>query len=386
MSNDKISMAVVGLRFGRHITDHQVCSGPGRPYIRLAGVFDLDDEKASDAARKNGVRKYSSLDEILEDPSVEAVGLFTPPNGRAALIRKIIRAGKHVMTTKPFELDAEEALSVLEEARSLNRIVHINSPEPLPDGETAQILEWQEEFQLGRPVAARWETYTRYHETADGGWYDDSARCPVAPVFRLGIYGINQLLRLCGRVSAVSVAHSRLFTGRPTPDNAELSLSFENGALGSVFASFCIDDAHRYANSLCIHYERGTVTSDTLKTRDNHDVIAKELRVRSLQPDGQVMEERIQLKEESLVGKYQWAGFYRAVREGRALENEISPQMVAHSVQIINAMQAADHAGRRVAIPNLELDGEQDSVELQNRRSRIPFRRIRQKTGVHETV
>lgn len=351
----KINMAVVGLRFGRHITDNQIMCGPAEPFIRLSGVFDLDDAKASAAAATNGVQKYRSFDEILADPLVEAVGLFTPPEGRASLIKKIIRAGKHVMTTKPFELNAEHALSVLREARSLKRVVHINSPEPLPDGETAQVLEWQETHGLGRPVAVRWETYTRYNEEADGGWYDDSARCPVAPVFRLGIYGINQLLRLCGRVHSLNVAHSRIFTGRPTPDNAELSLSFENGALGSVFASFCIDDSHRYANTLSVHYEHGTVVSETLRTKDNHDVIAKELRVRSLQPDGRVKKDRTQLEEEQLLGRYQWDRFFHAVRSGEETENEIAPELIAHSVQVIHAMQAADLTGRRIIIPHLEI-------------------------------
>ncbi len=349
----RIRMAVVGLRFGQYITDCQIGSGPGAPFIELAGVFDLDNEKSATTARRHHVRQYKTFDEILQDSSVEAVGLFTPPNGRAELIRKIIRAGKHVMTTKPFELDAKESLAVLSEARALNKIVHANSPEPLPSMESAQILQWQKEFQLGRPVAVRWETYTRCHEVADGGWYDDPEQCPVAPIFRLGIYGINQLLLLCGKVDAVSVAHSRLFTGRPTADNAELSMQFANGALGSVFASFCIDDGHRYANSLCIHYERGTVRSSALKTRENHDVIAKEFRLQALDERDQTITRCLELNEEQQAGKYQWDNFYRAVREGRPLDGEISPEMVAHSLQIINAMREADKTGAQVFIPDL---------------------------------
>jgi predicted dehydrogenase len=347
-------MALVGLRFGEYIADCQIATGPGAPFIELAGVFDLDREKSVRVSKNHNVREYESLDAILADDSVEAVGLFTPPKGRAKLIRKIIRAGKHVMTTKPFELDADDALAVLNEARSLSKIVHINSPEPLPDQETAQILTWQEEFQLGRPVAVRWETYTRYHEQADGGWYDDPEQCPVAPVFRLGIYGINQLLRLCGKVDAVSVAHSRLFTGRPTADNAELSLQFQNGALGSVFASFCIDDGHRYANTLCIHCERGTIRSDALVTAANHDVISKKLSLQTLLPDGQVLTRSAELQEESLPGKYQWKNFQRAVRAASPLACEIDPKMVAHSVQVINAMCEADRKGRQVFVPDLK--------------------------------
>tara|TARA_B110000003_G_scaffold273026_1_gene310006 strand:- start:817 stop:1410 length:594 start_codon:yes stop_codon:yes gene_type:complete len=184
----RIKMAVVGLAFGEYIVDCQIVAGPGEPFIELAGVFDLDASKSVKLSRRHNVRQYASLDEILADDSIEAVGLFTPPSGRAKLIRKIIRAGKHVMTTKPFELNAPDALAVLEEARAVGKVVHLNSPEPLPADETAQILQWQEAFQLGQPVAVRWETYTRYNDLADGSWYDDQERCPVAPVFRLGIY------------------------------------------------------------------------------------------------------------------------------------------------------------------------------------------------------
>ncbi len=352
MSN-RIKMAVVGLRFGEYIVDCQITTGPGAPFIELAGVFDLNEEQSAAVARRHQVRQYLSLDEILADSSIEAVGLFTPPTGRAALIRKIIRAGKHVMTTKPFELNAEDALSVLQEARALNKVVHINSPEPLPDQETAHILKWQEEFQLGRPVAVRWETYTRYQEKADGSWYDDPEQCPVAPVFRLGIYGINQLLRLCGKVDAVSVAHSRLFTGRPTPDNAELSLQFKNGALGSVFASYCIDDGHRYANNLCIHFARGTVKGEVTRTAENHDMLSKKLCLQALDSDGLVFTRSVELETEQLAGKYQWETFRDAIRCGKPLAGEIDPQLIAHAVQVINAMCEADRHGMQVFVSDV---------------------------------
>lgn len=346
-------MAVVGLRFGEYIVDCQIGGVPGADYIELIGVFDLDESKSSRIAHKHAVRQYASLEEVLQDSEVEAVGLFTPPGGRAQLIRQIIHAGKHVMTTKPFELDPGDALAVLKEARALGKIVHINSPEPLPDAETAQILNWQEEFQLGQPVSARWETYTSTREQADGSWYDDPSRCPVAPVFRLGIYGINQLVRLCGMVHAVNVAHSRLFTGRPTADNGELSLQFENGALGSVFASFCIDDGQRYANHLCIHFARGTVRGEVTETADKHDMLSKRLHLHALDSEDQVLTQSVELTTEQLTGKYQWENFRDAVHKEKPLDGEIDPLLVAHSVQVINAMSEAGYKKMQVVIPAL---------------------------------
>src|SRR5262249_4882665 len=150
-----------------------------------------------------GVRTYESLDEILADPVIPAVGLYTGPSRRADLLRKIIRAGKHVMTTKPFELDPHAALEVMQEARSRGCIVHLNSPAPVMPLDVSQIKQWQTEFRLGEPVACRADVWAGYREKADGSWCDDPELCPVAPIFRLGIYLINDLLEIFGPADEV---------------------------------------------------------------------------------------------------------------------------------------------------------------------------------------
>jgi len=49
-------------------------------------------------------------------------------------------------------------------------------------------------------------------------------------------------------------------TGRPTPDNALLTMSCASGCLASVYASFCVDDGDRYSNGLTLNYEREPFT------------------------------------------------------------------------------------------------------------------------------
>lgn len=342
-------MAVVGLFFGEHLIRDMV-SGRAEPYVSVCGVCDLNAELASQIAERYGSRVYASLDDILADPDIEAVGLFTPPSGRAGLVREIIRAGKHVMTTKPFEVDAGEALSVLLEARILGKAVHLNSPSVLPDPETAQILSWQHEFELGQPISAHWETYSPLREKADDTWYDDPTRCPVAPIFRLGIYGINQLLRLCGTVDAVHVIHSRIFTQRPTPDNALLSIRFNNGAMGTVFASFCIDDGHRLADLLTIHYEHGSISAQVMNTDENHCVNAKKIELQFRLKSGELLNRQVRIGDYGPLNNYQWDHFHHAVRNGGKVTGQISPEQLAHTIRIINCMRRSDETGQLVLI------------------------------------
>ena len=336
---DKLRFGLVGLNFGRHILN-QIQSGKGGAHFALAGVCDLDAAKAAEFAAQTKTRVYRDLTELLADPTVPAVGLFTPPIGRAALIRQAIRAGKHVLTTKPFELDAAAAAAVLAEARQLGRAVHLNSPAPTLPPDLALIQQWQQQHQLGRAIGGRVDVWANYHEQADGRWYDDPARCPVAPILRLGIYLINDLVALMGAVDAVQVFHTRVRTGRPTPDNAQLALRFRNGGLGNIFASFCVSDGDSYRNALTFNCENGTIyrnvgpvrTADTRAELSLVQVVDGQRRVTA----------HACLAEGS--GEYQWDVLARAVR-GEAIAGETTAETIVAGVKVLNAMARAEQSG-----------------------------------------
>jgi len=86
---------------------------------------------------------------VLADDSIPWSGLYTQPRGQGGIVAEDYRAGKDVMTTKPFELDSREAESVLREAQKLGRVIHLNSPGPKLSLDLEQILTWVEEFDLG---------------------------------------------------------------------------------------------------------------------------------------------------------------------------------------------------------------------------------------------
>lgn len=348
---DNINIVVVGLRFGLEVIRRDYLNPTvAEPRIRIIGVCDLDMERAQAAGSELNLKVYASIDDILDDQAVDAVGLFCSPAGRAGLIRKIIRAGKHVMTTKPFELNAEAALDVLNEAKTLKKVVHLNSPGPLPSAENAQIMQWAHEFNLGRQVSVHWETHANYFHGADGSWYDDPEKCPVAPIFRLGIYGINQIVSLCGPVDEVAVVQSRIRTGRPTPDNALLSLLFKNGVIGSVHVSFCVMNGCLYPNELTIHYERGTVKCRAVETGENGEMSAMRVSLQTVDADGKLITRKVRFDVSMLSGKYQWGNFYKAVKSGLPLQGEITPEQIAAGIQVINAMAEAGKTGRNVKI------------------------------------
>ncbi len=339
----RIPIAIVGLNFGSCIIE-KLLQGPEGKYFRVAAVCDMDQAKAESVARSLGCKAYSDLDLLLQDRAIPAIGLFTGPNGRAKLLQRIIRAGKDVMTTKPFELDPELAHEVLLEARRRKRIIHLNSPSPLPSLDLAQIAQWRQEFDLGRPIACRADAWARKHEKADGSWYDDPKRCPVAPVFRLGIYLINDLIGFFGTPAEVHVFHSRLFTGRPTPDNAQVGIRFKNGGLVTIFSSFCIDDTQSYRNSLTLNFERGTIYRNVgpfPRLPGTEDDAAMTL---ITQRNGKPLVRR-KIKADGLSGIYQWKAFHQAIL-GAKLGRTATPQEIVAGIKVVTAMARSEKSGQ----------------------------------------
>lgn len=342
MNADKpLKIGFVGLGFGGYIADTLV-TGPDGKFFSLAAVCDTDATKVAEYSSRHRVKAYGSLDQLLADDDIPVIGLFSGPAGRAELLQRIIRAGKDVMTTKPFELDPVAARSVLEEARALGRVIFVNSPPPECPGYIMQIQRWQQEHALGRPVGCRGEMLVSYQEKADGRWLDDPALCPAAPLFRIGIYTLNDLVRVFGRVEAVQVLGSRLRTGRPTSDNAQLNLLFESGALGNIFASFCVDNGQHYANSLTLHYERGTICRNVLPVDYGQAEGASRLRLVAAPRPGVLIHEKWESSEIS--GSYPWRTLYEAITQRRSVTMPV--EEIVSAVEVVAAMARAERSGK----------------------------------------
>ena len=339
----KINIGFVGLNFGHWVIEEQILTGFGAPLFQLMGVCDQDAALLKSRAAQYGVRAFDSLDSILTEKNIDVIGLFTPPVGRADLVRRVIRAGKHVITTKPFERNSAAALAVLQEARSLGRTVHINSPGPLLTADWQQVEHWRQQYSLGRPVAAHFSTWASYREKPDGTWLDDPERCPVAPIFRLGIYSINDMVRLLGPAESVQVAGTRLMTGRATSDNAHLTLQFKNGAIGGIFASFCVNDGNAYADTMVLNFENGTVYINAGAPAQSREMVPLQLVMRAGETC-RVVDQAV-VSRAKRAGSYQWDVLHRAIG-GEQIEHMVTPEQVAQAIAIVEAMAKAQQSQR----------------------------------------
>ncbi|KQM81433.1 Gfo/Idh/MocA family protein [Agromyces sp. Leaf222] len=91
---------------------------------RLAAICDLDLERAQAlAARYNGARASSSIDEVLADPAIDAVAIATPARTHHGIALAALAAGKHVVVEKPIADSSERAREMVDAARTAGLVL-----------------------------------------------------------------------------------------------------------------------------------------------------------------------------------------------------------------------------------------------------------------------
>jgi predicted dehydrogenase len=123
MSRRPLSVAVIGAGMaGRsHAAGYRQVNtvfGEGLPPVRLATIADANETLARDAARRYGFAKaVTSWEEVVADPSVDAVSIVVGNDLHRPIAEALIAAGKHVLCEKPLagSLDDARAMAAAEE-------------------------------------------------------------------------------------------------------------------------------------------------------------------------------------------------------------------------------------------------------------------------------
>ena len=80
----------------RHLPEYE--QNPG---ARIAGLYDLNQERAQALAAQYGAKAYESYEALLADPAIDAVSICAANTAHAELTIAALRAGKHVLCEKP---------------------------------------------------------------------------------------------------------------------------------------------------------------------------------------------------------------------------------------------------------------------------------------------
>jgi predicted dehydrogenase len=108
----KLGLGVLGLGEGRSI----ISAGVNSDLWHVVQLCDINEQLGRERCREFALNPHlftTSLDQLLANPAVDVVGIYTPDHLHAEHIIKSLQAGKHVVCTKPFLNDLSQAKEVL---------------------------------------------------------------------------------------------------------------------------------------------------------------------------------------------------------------------------------------------------------------------------------
>ena len=108
----KINVGILGMGYIGESHIDAICR---IPYCNLYAIADTNLELAKAKAERFGVEKcYSSIEEMLNDPNVDAIHNCTPNFLHTEINKKVIESGKHLFSEKPLSKNYEEAKSLID--------------------------------------------------------------------------------------------------------------------------------------------------------------------------------------------------------------------------------------------------------------------------------
>ena len=201
---------------------------------KLIGFYDVQPARAASAARQYGGQAYGSIEELLNDPAVQAVTVLSPVEYHVQHALQALEAGKHVLVEKPIANQLSEVQQLERKAHESNKVcMPAHNYIYAPEVRRAQRLI--SAGTLGEVVSA-WIIYSLYHPR------DVAAKYPGV-LRQIMTHHFYSLLYLLGRpVRLTALASETRSEKLNREDQVALILAMPNGALVNLFASFAADD------------------------------------------------------------------------------------------------------------------------------------------------
>jgi predicted dehydrogenase len=197
-----------------------------RPELEFAGLCELDPERAAAfSARVPGAPVFTDVAQVVEDASIDAVLVATPPRTHHPIVAQALRGGKHVLVEKPLAKTAAEARDLIEIADA-NDLVLMPGHTFLYSPPVNKVKELIRRDALG-------EIYFVTSSRMNLGKYQsDGVVCDLAP------HDLSILLYLLEqRIVSISASARSVFQDG-VPEAAFLTITFASGTMANVQISW----------------------------------------------------------------------------------------------------------------------------------------------------
>jgi len=110
----KLKIAVVGCGRVSRTAHYSSIAEHNKDYYDFRAVCDIDRPRADEWAKKNGVKAYYNIDDLLEKEKLDIVSICTPNGIHPRLGIKAANAGVNVIVEKPMAMNIDDADALID--------------------------------------------------------------------------------------------------------------------------------------------------------------------------------------------------------------------------------------------------------------------------------
>ena len=228
----------------RHLPEYE--QNPG---ARIAGLYDLNRERAQALAAQYGAKAYESYEALLADPAIDAVSVCSSNVSHAEITVAALEAGKHVLCEKPMATTLEDCERMVAAAKKSGKYLMIDQNQRLA-GAHRKARELIRAGAIGKPLTFRTAFRHGGPETwsVDPGkstWFFDKKRAAMGAMADLGVHKTDLIQFLLDQVvvettASLSTLDKKFADGSPitVDDNAVCIYRMSGGAVGTMTTSW----------------------------------------------------------------------------------------------------------------------------------------------------
>lgn len=236
IQHNRLRVAVIGAGLGA--PPHLKSLEDLADQVELAWLVGRDPDRLAKVATPPGTRKTTQLDDVVQDASVQAALVLTPPNTHLEIVRRLARAGKHVLVEKPLDISVERSSALVQSCEEQGVALAVMLQHRLRDGAMA-LKALIDQGQLGQIISAsasvRWWRPQSYYDEPGRGTLD---RDGGGVLITQAIHTIDLLIHLIGTpehvTGQISTSPLHLMEGE---DTAAALLHYSGGVVASVQAT-----------------------------------------------------------------------------------------------------------------------------------------------------
>lgn len=199
------------------------------PEFEIAGVYDILPERR-EAAVKDGLTAYDSLESLLADASVELVTIATPNDLHRPIAIQAMAAGKHVISEKPVTLSSRDLQAMIDASRKYGRIFSVH-----------QNRRWDEDFLIIKQIYEQnslgrvFNIESRVHGSrgVPGDWRNTWLQ-GGGMILDWGVHMLDQLLMLVDEPVVSTFCTVSHVTNDEVDDGFKAIITFGNGLTAQV--------------------------------------------------------------------------------------------------------------------------------------------------------